>query len=187
MNGAFHFGTGPSERKARNLAAGNHNVLVSVATPAWEGLDIVIEGEAVPVTDLDRLGRLVEAHAKKYDDVFGFRLVDDKVQTRAPRTRPLFFEVRARKAFGFGKGKLQPDPLALQLDRAITGPASAGVAAAIPGNGTGSNASSRLTVPRLSPRSHSISATFSKRRAAKRRYRQRHSLAATGPALRVVH
>jgi hypothetical protein len=104
MDGAFHFGTGPSERKARNLAAGNHNVLVSVATPAWEGLDVVIEGEAVPVTDLDRLGRLVEAYATKYDDVFGFRLVDDKVQTRGAEDSPRFFEVRARKAFGFGKG-----------------------------------------------------------------------------------
>jgi hypothetical protein len=104
MDGVFHFGTGPSERKARNLAAGNHNVLVSVATPAWEGLDVVIEGEAVPVTDLDRLGRLVEAYATKYDDVFGFRLVDGQVQTRGAEDRPLFFEVRARKAFGFGKG-----------------------------------------------------------------------------------
>jgi hypothetical protein len=104
MDGAFHFGTGPSERKARNLAAGNHNVLVSVATPAWEGLDVVVEGEAVPVTDLGRLGRLVEAYATKYDDVFGFRLVEGDVQAPGAPESPLFFEVRARKAFGFGKG-----------------------------------------------------------------------------------
>jgi hypothetical protein len=104
MDGAFHFATGPSERKARNLAAGNRNVLVSVATPALEGLDVVIEGEAAQVTDLDRLGRLVEAYAMKYDDVFGFRLVDGQVQTRGAEDSPLFFEVRARKAFGFGKG-----------------------------------------------------------------------------------
>jgi hypothetical protein len=104
MDGVFHFGTGLSERKARNLMAGNHNVLVSVATPAWEGLDVVIEGEAVPVTDLDRLGRLVEAYATKYDDVFGFRLVDGQVRAPGAEDSPLFFEVRARKAFGFGKG-----------------------------------------------------------------------------------
>jgi hypothetical protein len=104
MDGVFHFGTGPNERKARNLAAGNHNVLVSVATPAWEGLDVVIEGEAAQVNDLDRLGRLVEAYAMKYDDVFGFRLVDGQVQTPGAEDSPLFFEVRARKAFGFGKG-----------------------------------------------------------------------------------
>ena len=104
MDGVFHFGTGASERKARNLASGNHNVLVSVATPAWEGLDIVLEGEAVPVTDVDRLGRLVEAYATKYDDVFGFRLVDGQVQTRGAENSPLFFEVRIRKALGFGKG-----------------------------------------------------------------------------------
>jgi Pyridoxamine 5'-phosphate oxidase len=104
MDGVFHFATGPRERKARNLAAGNHNVLVSVATPAWDGLDVVIEGEAVPVTDLDRLARLVEAYITKYDDVFGFRLVDGQVQTRGGEDSPLFFEVRARKVFGFGKG-----------------------------------------------------------------------------------
>jgi pyridoxamine 5'-phosphate oxidase-like protein len=104
IDGAFHFGTGPSERKARNLAAGNHNILVSVATPAWEGLDVVIEGEAVPVTDLGRLGRLFEAYATKYDDVFGFRLVDGEVQAPGVGDPPLFFEVRASKAFGFGKG-----------------------------------------------------------------------------------
>ena len=56
------------------------------------------------MTDLNRLGRLVEAYATKYDDVFGFRLVDDKVQARGAEASPLFFEVRARKAFGFGKG-----------------------------------------------------------------------------------
>jgi hypothetical protein len=104
MDRVFHFGTGPGERKARNLAAGNHNVLVSVATPAWEGLDVVVEGEAVPVTDLDRLGRLVEAYATKYDDVFGYRLLDGQVQARGVEDPPLFFEVQARKAFGFGKG-----------------------------------------------------------------------------------
>src|SRR3954467_15097948 len=65
MDGVFHFATGSTERKARNLEAGNHNVLVSVATPSWEGLDVVIEGEAVPVTDLDRLRRVVEAYGTK--------------------------------------------------------------------------------------------------------------------------
>jgi hypothetical protein len=30
--------------------------------------------------------------------------VDDKVQTRGAEDSPIVFEVRARKAFGFGKG-----------------------------------------------------------------------------------
>ena len=55
---AVHFVTGPSERKALNMAAGNHHVVVTTGCNGWEGLDVVVEGEAVRVTDPDRLARL---------------------------------------------------------------------------------------------------------------------------------
>lgn len=101
---AFHFVTGSEERKARNLGAGNRHVLVSAGCSGWEGMDVVLEGEAMLVTDADRLGRLVEDFATKYDDLFGFRLVDGRIHSADSPGAPLAFEVVPRQAFGFDKG-----------------------------------------------------------------------------------
>jgi hypothetical protein len=104
LDDAFHFATGQSERKAKNLA-GNRRVLVTSGCNGWDGLDIVIEGEALPVTDPARLRHFVDAIAQKYDDFFGLRMVDGHLQGGAGATDvPLAFEVRATKAFGFAKG-----------------------------------------------------------------------------------
>jgi hypothetical protein len=105
LDGAIHFTTGSSEVKAKNLA-GNRNVIVTAGCSGWEGLDIVIEGQAVPVTDPDRLSRLATAFAEKYDDFFGMRVVDGKLQGAGTDRAPLAFEVRATKAFGFGKAPI---------------------------------------------------------------------------------
>jgi hypothetical protein len=99
---AIHFTTGASEVKAKNLI-GNRTVLVTTGCSDWEGLDIVIEGEAVSVTDPDRLNRLAAAFTEKYDDFFGMRVVDGRLRGAGTDQAPLAFEVRASKAFGFGK------------------------------------------------------------------------------------
>jgi hypothetical protein len=105
LDDRFHFATGQTERKARNLAAGNSHVLVTTGSNGWEGLDIVIEGEALPVTDETRVQRFADAMAQKYDDFFGLRVIDGHLQGGAGATDiPLPFEVRATKAFGFAKG-----------------------------------------------------------------------------------
>jgi hypothetical protein len=105
IDGVFHFATGQSEQKAKNLAAGNHHVLVTTGCNGWDGLDIVIEGDAVRVTDPDRVSRFADAITEKYDDFFGIRAVDGHLQGGAGQAdEPLTFEVRARKAFGFAKG-----------------------------------------------------------------------------------
>ena len=59
VDGAFYFNSGASTRKARNLAADPHCV-ISVAT---RGFDLVVEGEAVKVTDEATLQRLAAAYA----------------------------------------------------------------------------------------------------------------------------
>jgi hypothetical protein len=57
------------------------------------------------VTDPARLRRFVDAIAQKYDDFFGLRMVDGRLQGGAGASDvPLAFEVRATKAFGFAKG-----------------------------------------------------------------------------------
>jgi hypothetical protein len=105
LDGTFGFVTGEQERKARNLAAGNAHVIVSCANSGWEGLDIVIEGDAIPVLDPDHLDRIVKEFTAKYDDYFGMRVSDGRIAVEGSPGQPVAFEVRARKAFGFGKGK----------------------------------------------------------------------------------
>lgn len=100
----IHFVTGRNEQKAKNLAAGNHRVAVITGASGWEGLDIVIEGEAVELTDVDRLQRVVDTFTEKYDDTFQFRVRDGAVHVGDSPGRALAFEVVARKVFAFAKG-----------------------------------------------------------------------------------
>ncbi|WP_404827699.1 pyridoxamine 5'-phosphate oxidase family protein [Streptomyces aureocirculatus] len=58
---ALHFSTGPAERKARNLQA-NPEVVLTTGTNLWDkGLDVVVEGTAIRITDDARLRGLAAA------------------------------------------------------------------------------------------------------------------------------
>jgi PPOX class probable F420-dependent enzyme len=59
VDGAFYFNAGPSTRKARNLARDPHCVI----TVATHDFDLVVEGEAVKVTDDAKLRRIAEVFA----------------------------------------------------------------------------------------------------------------------------
>ena len=79
-NEAVHFCTGLREQKARNLEH-NSQVALTTGNNSWaQGLDVVIEGTAVRVTDQEGLQRLADAYEAKYgsewhwdvgDGVFG--------------------------------------------------------------------------------------------------------------------
>src|SRR4051812_33113587 len=51
LDGAAHFCTGAHERKARNLATNVNVVLTTGSNALNSGLDLVIEGTAIRVTD----------------------------------------------------------------------------------------------------------------------------------------
>lgn len=105
VDDALHFTTGPTERKARNLA-GNANVVVTTGTDAFDGMDVVIEGEAVRVTEQARLERVAAAYPPKYGQIFVFEARDGVLRAADNEAdEGLVFEVRATKGFGFGKGK----------------------------------------------------------------------------------
>ena len=106
LDEGFHFTTGPLEQKGKNLEAGNRNVIVTAGNSGWDGIDVILEGAAEEVTDVDRLGRLVDAYATKYDDMFGFRLVGSEFIGSGSDDPAVVYAVRAVKAFGFGKGKI---------------------------------------------------------------------------------
>ena len=99
-NGAIHFCTGPDEQKAQNLA-GNSNVIVTTGTNVWAGLDVVVEGEAVRVTDDPALRELAAAWEKKYGAEWRFEVADGAFRHEAGTAR--VFAVAPTKAFAYDR------------------------------------------------------------------------------------
>jgi hypothetical protein len=99
---ALHFCTGEAEQKAVNLR-GNQNVILMTGCNRWDGgLDVVVEGQAIRVTDRSTVQRLAEAWARKWDgrweyepDDGGFKGEGEGIQV---------FSVRPAKVFAFAKG-----------------------------------------------------------------------------------
>jgi hypothetical protein len=102
LDGAAHFCTGPDERKARNLARNPHCILTTGCNEIGGGLDIVLEGDAVRVTDEGRLRRLADLYVEKYGGDWRFEVSDGAFAHEAGRA--LVFEVAPARAFGFAKG-----------------------------------------------------------------------------------
>ncbi len=98
---SWYFCTGPTERKAKNLAANAQCVVTTGNNSLDNGLDLVVEGDAVRVTDDATLRRLVDGYAAKYGWDFSVRdgaFVGDGGEA-------FVFAVAPRKVFGFGKGE----------------------------------------------------------------------------------
>jgi len=102
LDGALYFCTGPEERKAKNLRRSAH-CIVTTGRNVFEGLDVVVEGEATRVTEPARLRRVAGAYGAKYDEPFHFT-VGDGAFLNGGGGEALVYEVAPRKAFGFGKG-----------------------------------------------------------------------------------
>jgi nitroimidazol reductase NimA-like FMN-containing flavoprotein (pyridoxamine 5'-phosphate oxidase superfamily) len=67
VDGVLYFHTGAGEQKFANLRA-NPNVVLTTGCNHWdEGIDVVVEGRAVQVTDEAVLARAAEAFAVKWD------------------------------------------------------------------------------------------------------------------------
>jgi pyridoxine/pyridoxamine 5'-phosphate oxidase len=100
--GALHFCTGGGEQKGVNLARNPHCTLTT-GTNLWnEGLDVVIEGDAVRVRDESRLRRLADAWATKYHGDWHFDVANEAF--RGDGGEALVFEVVASKILAFAKG-----------------------------------------------------------------------------------
>jgi len=103
LDGAMHFCTGAEERKSRNLADNPHCVLTTGNEALDEGLDLVVEGDAVPVRDDAALRRLAEAWAAKYGEEWRFE-VSGGAFRHPGGGAALVYEVAPVTAFGFRKG-----------------------------------------------------------------------------------
>ncbi len=103
MDDALHFCTGDTEQKAHNLAA-NPNVLLTTGDNGWKGgLDVVVEGAAVRVTDQELLGRLAQAWQAKWDGQWQFEPRDGAFH-HPHGGAALVFRVEPTKVLAFGKG-----------------------------------------------------------------------------------
>ncbi len=95
LDGALYFSTGEDERKAKNLAKNTQVTITTGCNSFTEGLDIVVEGEAVLVSNEAKLRRVADAYVAKYGEGWLFPVSD-----------VLVFEVTPTKAFGFGRGNV---------------------------------------------------------------------------------
>ena len=104
LNRALYFCTGPGERKAQNLADNPHCILTTTTggNALDEGIDIVVEGDAVNVSDEHDLRRIAAAYESKYGSDWRFTVRDRAFHHEGGRA--LVFEVAPTTAFGFGKG-----------------------------------------------------------------------------------
>jgi general stress protein 26 len=101
QDGVVHFCTGLREQKARNLERSRH-VALTTGTNTWaRGLDVVVEGTAVRVTDRAALQRLADAYEAKYGSAWHFDVGDGVFGTGEDAAA--VFRIEPAKVLAFAK------------------------------------------------------------------------------------
>jgi nitroimidazol reductase NimA-like FMN-containing flavoprotein (pyridoxamine 5'-phosphate oxidase superfamily) len=104
LDEAIHFATGAGEQKAVNLRT-NQNVILTTGCNDWEqGLDVVVEGEAVQVIDESVLEQLAEAWAAKWDGRWHYEVHHRSFRPEGGSDAVLVFAVKPVKVLAFAKG-----------------------------------------------------------------------------------
>lgn len=101
-DGSLHICTGDQEQKAVNLAAEPRCVLSTGTNAMNSGLDVVVEGTAVRITEQAPLRQLAELWKSKLD--WDFTVVDGGFHDGAGRVG-LVYAVAPEKVLAFGKGE----------------------------------------------------------------------------------
>ena len=104
LDDAIYFSTGDTEQKARNLGVNPHVILTTGCSTWNEGLDVVVEGDAVPVTDNALLTRLARAWAAKWDGRWQYQVKDGRFH-HPHGGDALVYSVTPAKVLAFGKGR----------------------------------------------------------------------------------
>jgi general stress protein 26 len=103
LDDTLYFTTGATEQKGHNLF-GNPHVVVTTGCNRWDdGTDVVVEGDAVRVTDRAHLERLSGAWYDKWDGKSWTFEVGDGV-FRHEVGEALVYAVTPTKVLAFGKG-----------------------------------------------------------------------------------
>jgi nitroimidazol reductase NimA-like FMN-containing flavoprotein (pyridoxamine 5'-phosphate oxidase superfamily) len=103
VDGAIYFCTSATEQKVLNLR-GNPHVILTTGCNTWDrGLDVVVEGDAVQLTDNDMLERLAEAWTRKWDGRWQYKVRNGVFHHEGSDTAPVF-SVTPTKILAFAKG-----------------------------------------------------------------------------------
>jgi len=110
LDGALHFCTGPDEQKTKNIEANPRCALTTGTNEFRTGLDVIVEGTAVRVTDTRILERLAAMWMSKLDWPFdvvdgGFRDPAGDQGDSGDLATGLVFGVTPSKVLAFGKGE----------------------------------------------------------------------------------
>ncbi|MFF3018969.1 pyridoxamine 5'-phosphate oxidase family protein [Streptomyces sp. NPDC057939] len=103
-DGALYFSTGPGEQKARNLAHDGHCAVTTGGNSLTEGLDLVVEGTAVRVSDPAAMEVVIAAYEAKYGEHITspegtFHGIGDAFR----KGDAVLFAVAPDTAYGFGR------------------------------------------------------------------------------------
>jgi general stress protein 26 len=103
LDGAVHFCTGESEQKALNLKRNSHVVLLTGRNEWEKGIDVVVEGDAVQVTNDAALKRLAKVWTQKWNGQWQYEVRDGAFHHQ--QGMALVFAVKPTKVLAFAKGK----------------------------------------------------------------------------------
>lgn len=112
LDGALHFCTGPEEQKAKNLEVNPQCILTTGGNEFLSGLDIVVEGRAIRVTDESLLQRLAALWESKLG--WAYEVVEGGFRDRSNEVGGAEFDatglghvyaVAPLKILAFGKGE----------------------------------------------------------------------------------
>jgi nitroimidazol reductase NimA-like FMN-containing flavoprotein (pyridoxamine 5'-phosphate oxidase superfamily) len=104
LDGALYFCTGSNERKAKNLAQ-NSGCVLTTGHNSLDGLDLVVEGDAVTVDEEVERRSVADTFESKYGPHFAppdgtWAGLGDAIRGGGV----LLFRVAPSTVFGFGKG-----------------------------------------------------------------------------------
>jgi general stress protein 26 len=102
--GAIWFSTGADEQKFANLKTNSHVVLITGCNGWDSGLDVIVEGDAVQVTDDVVLSRIAGAFLKKWDGRWQFKARDGGFRDSDGNGGAEVFAVTPVKVFAHAKG-----------------------------------------------------------------------------------
>jgi general stress protein 26 len=101
---ALWFSSGDGEQKVVNLRANPH-VVLTTGCNRWDGgLDVVVEGDAVQVTDDAVLSRVAAAFTAKWDGRWQWTVRDGAFRGEDGSGEALVFSVRPVRVFAHAKG-----------------------------------------------------------------------------------
>jgi general stress protein 26 len=103
LDATLHFSTGYEEQKGVNLTANPHVVLTTGCNQWNTGLDVVVEGDAIRVTDDARLRQLADAWKAKWEGGWQFD-VQEGCFRHPGGGLAVVFAVRPAKVFAHAKG-----------------------------------------------------------------------------------